>query len=61
MWDEYYDPNLKNPHSHVNRQLRALSLEAYPVDVFGWVDDLVMFSAFASKGKKHRHHAIIPE
>src|ERR1700758_5406337 len=52
LLDEYWEPDLKNPASHVDRRLQALNLEAYPVNVFGRVDDLIMFSAFASKGKK---------
>src|ERR1700761_7872797 len=59
--NEYWEPDLKNPASHVDRRLQALNLEAYPVNVFGRGDDLIMFSAFARKRKKRRHHAVIPE
>lgn len=60
-WVELWEPSTKHPNSMVDRRLRALNLEAYPADVFGWVDDLVILSAFSSKGKKRRHHAVLPE
>jgi hypothetical protein len=59
--DEFFDPDAKNPTSKVDRQLRILNLQAYPTNIFGWVDDLIMFGAFSKKGGKRRHHAVIPE
>ena len=63
--DELWYPNIKNPESDVDRQIQTLNGEAYPADIFGRVDDLLMFTLFATKQakrpRKRRHHAVIPE
>ena len=56
-----WDPKLKNPESKVDWQIHALNNETYLADIFGQADDLLLFSLFTSKGKKHRHHTVKPE
>jgi hypothetical protein len=56
-----WDPKLKNPESKVDRQIHVLNNDAYLADIFGRADDLLLFSLFANKGKKRRHHAVKPE
>ena len=55
MLDDW-DPKLKNPESKVDRQIHVLNNDAYLADIFGRADDLLLFSLFANKGKKRRHH-----
>ena len=52
---------LKNPESKVDQQIHALNNETYLADIFDQADDLLLFSLFTSKGKKHRHHTVKPE
>ena len=63
--DELWYPNIRDPGSDVDRQIQTLNREAYSGDVFGRVDDLLMFTLFATKQakqpRKRRHHAVIPE
>jgi hypothetical protein len=63
--EEWWVPELTVPQSDVDRQIQTLNSEAYPADIFGRADDLLMFSLFATKQathpKKRRHHAVIPE
>jgi hypothetical protein len=54
-------PDIKNPESAVHRQINLLNHQAYPSDIFARADDLLMFVAFAKKGKKRRHHEVLPE
>jgi len=54
-------PNIKNPDSIVHQQINTLNCDAYPFEVFARADDLLMFMAFANKGKKCRHHSVLPE
>jgi hypothetical protein len=63
--DEWWDPHGTRLDSDVDRQIQRLNGEAYPADIFGRVDDLLMFTLFATKQasqpKKRRHHAVIPQ
>ena len=63
--DQSWYPNIRDPGSDVDRQIQTLNGEAYPADVFGRVDDLLMFTLFATKKakqpRKRHHHAVIPE
>ena len=65
--DEWWDPHATRTRldSDVDRQIQKLNREAYPAEIFGRVDDLLMFTLFATKQatnpKKRRHHAVIPE
>ena len=56
-----WDPKLKNLESKVDQQIHALNNKAYLADIFGQADNLLLFSLFTSKGKKHRHHTVKPE
>jgi hypothetical protein len=64
--EEWWVPESTITHSDVDRQIRALNIEAYPADLFGKADDLLMFSLFAAKQatrpkRKKRFHSVIPE
>jgi len=54
-------PDIKNPDSIVHQQINTLNCDAYPFEVFARADDLLMFMAFANKGKKCCHHSVLPE
>lgn len=54
-------PDVTNPESIVHQQINARNREAYPSEIFGRADDLLMYMAFANKGKKRRHHQVLPE
>ena len=54
-------PDIKDPSSKVHQQINALNLQAYPSEMFARADSFLMFMAFAQKGKKRRHHAVLPE
>lgn len=68
-WDPELTKELTVAHSDVDRQIYMLNREAYPAELFGRADDLLMFSLFATKQaspshrhrKRQRHHAVIPE
>ena len=55
----FYD--IKDSESPIHQKVNALNLEAYPSEMFFKADDLLMFMAFAQKGKKRRHHSVLPE
>jgi hypothetical protein len=67
--DGWWYPESTVAHSDVDRQIQTLNKEAYPADLFGRADDLLMFSLFATKQATHgkrkrprkRHHAVIPQ
>jgi hypothetical protein len=54
-------PDITNPESVIHRQINTLNREAYPSEIFARADDLLMFMAFAKKGKKRRHHEVLPD
>ena len=54
-------PDIKNPDSTIYRRINTLNRNAYPSVMFARADDLLMYMAFAKKGKKRRHHAVLPE
>ena len=56
-------PDIKNSESTsiVHQKVNALNCEAYPSEIFAKADDLLMYMAFAQKGKKRRHHSVSPE
>ena len=56
-----WNPKLKNLESKVDRQVHALNNKTYLADIFDQADDLLLFSLFTSKGKKHHHHTVKPE
>jgi len=60
LLDDGWFPDIKNPDSAVHQQINALNREAYLSAIFAKADDLLLFMAFAKKGKKRRHHAVIP-
>lgn len=57
--DEWY-PNAKYPTCSIDGRVQLLNKEAYLADLFGRADDLVVYSSFANKGKKRRHHCVKP-
>jgi hypothetical protein len=61
--EEAWHPEMK-PKSDIDHQIRKLNGEAYSADIFGRVDDLLVFALFATKQasnpKKRRHHAVLP-
>lgn len=60
LLDNAWFPDIKNPDSTVHWRINALNCEAYLSAMFSKADDLLIFMAFSKKGKKRRHHAIIP-
>ena len=54
-------PDIKDPGSKVHQQINALNLQAYPSEMFARADSFLMFMAFAQKGKKCHHHAVLSE
>ena len=54
-------PDVKDPNSRVHRQINTLNSQAYASEIFAKADDLLMFVAFAKKGKKCCHHEVLPE
>lgn len=54
-------PDIKNPDSIVHQRVNLLNREAYSLEVFARADDLLIYMAFAGKGKKCRHHLVSPE
>ena len=53
-------PDIKNPDSIIHQRINALNCEAYLSQVFAKADDFLIYMAFTGKGKKHRHHSVLP-
>lgn len=53
----HWFPDLQ-PLCHVHKQIAVLNKESYAASIFAQADDLLVFSLFANKGKKRRHHQI---
>lgn len=58
--DSLWFPDIKNPESLVHLRINTLNREAYPSNIFAKADDILVFTMFAKKGKKRRHHAVVP-
>ena len=58
--DSLWFPDIKNPESLVHRWINALNHKAYPSDIFAKADDILVFTMFARKGKKHWHYVVVP-
>jgi hypothetical protein len=58
--DSIWFPDIKNPESPVHQRINALNHEAYPAEIFAKADDILVFTIFAKKGKKRRHHGVVP-
>ena len=54
-------PEIKEPTSKVHQQINKLNCQAYPSEMFAKADSFLIFTAFVQKGKKRRHHAVVPE
>jgi len=54
-------PEIKEPTSKVHQQINILNHQAYPSEMFAKADSFLIFIAFIQKGKKCRHHAVVPE
>jgi hypothetical protein len=54
-------PDIKDPQCPIQSRINTLNREAFLSDIFARADDLLMYTLFAKKGRKRRHHSVVPQ